>query len=51
MIDGDEDDMVLCSLMSENKKECKKVRFAEDVKQPSEAGIMCTIDGDTYFCS
>ena len=31
----------------ENKK--KKVTFMEDVKQPSEAGMMCTIDGDTIF--
>ena len=32
-IDGDEDDLVLCSLMSESKKEIKKkkVRFMEDV--------------------
>ena len=31
------------------KKEKKKVRFTEDVKQPSEAGMMCTIAGDTFF--
>ena len=37
--------------MSESKKECKKkkVWFMEDVKQPSEAGLICTIDGDTFF--
>ena len=23
----------------------------EDVKQPSEAGMMCTIDGDTFYLS
>ena len=47
----DEDDMVLCSLITENKKENakKKVWFAEDVKQPSKAGMMCSIDGDTFF--
>ena len=35
-IEGDEDDVVFCSLTSENKKECKnkKVWFTEDVKQP-----------------
>ena len=50
-IDGDEDDLVLCSLTRESKKESKKikVRFMEDVKQPSEAGMMCTIDRDTFF--
>ena len=50
-IDGDEDDMVLCSLTKENKKENakKKVWFTEDVKQPLEAGIMCTINSDTFF--
>ena len=49
-IDRDEDDLVLCLLMSESKKECKntKVWFAEEVKQPLEAGMMCTIDGDTF---
>ena len=42
---------MLFLLMSESKKECKnkKVRFVEDVKQPSKAGMMCTIDGDTFF--
>ena len=50
-IDGDEDDVLLCLMMSESKKECKKkkVWFAEDVKQPSEAGMMCIIDGYTFF--
>ena len=41
-----------CSLMSESKtKENKKekVRFMEDVKQPSEAGLMCTMDGNKFF--
>ena len=52
-IDGDEDDVVLCLLMSESKKnvKTKKVRIAEDVKQPLEGDMMCTIDGDTFFCS
>ena len=31
------------------KIEKKKVWFAEDVKQPSEAGMICTIDGNTFF--
>ena len=50
-IDGDEDDVVLCLLTMENRKENvkEKVHFAEDDKQPSEAGMMCTINGDTFF--
>ena len=49
-IDGDENDVVLCLLMTENKKEnVKKVQFAEDVKQPSEAGMICTIHSDTFY--
>ena len=42
---------MLCQLMSKCKKENKKkkVRFAEDVKRPSEAGMMCTINGDIFF--
>ena len=53
VIDGDENDIVLCSLTKENKKDNtkKKVLFMEDVKQPSEADMMCTIDGDSFFCS
>ena len=45
--------MVLDLLKNESIKQCKnkKVWFAEDVKQPLEAGLMCTIDGDTFFCS
>ena len=36
--------------MNVNKKsEKKKYWFAEDVKQPSEAEMMCTIDGNTFF--
>ena len=52
-VDGDGEDLVLCPLMSESKKEIekKKVRFTENGKQPLEAGMMCTIDGDTFFCS
>ena len=36
-------------LMSESKKECKdkKVWFMEDTERPLEAGMMCTIDGDS----
>ena len=50
-IDINEDDLVLCLLTSETKKgtKKKKVRFAEDVKQPLEGGMMSTINGDTFF--
>ena len=43
--------MGLCSLTTENKKENakKKVWFVEDVKQPSEVGMMCTIGGDALY--
>ena len=38
--------------MRDNKKEKeienKKIRFAENVKQPSEAGMMCTINGNSF---
>ena len=39
--------------MMDNKEENvkNKVWFMEDVKKPMEAGMMCTIDGDTFFCS
>ena len=49
--DRDKDGLVLCLLMTENKKENvnKKAWFAEDVELPSEAGMICTIDGDTFF--
>ena len=49
-INGDGDELVLCSLTRDSKKksEKKKVRFANNVKQPSEAGKMCTIDGNTF---
>ena len=43
---------MLCSLTRDSKKENvekKKVWFAEDVKQLSKAGMMCTIDGNTIF--
>ena len=52
-IDGDEDDVVFCLLTSESEKDCKKNKawFMKDVKKPSEAGMMCTIDGDKFFCS
>ena len=50
-IDGDEHDMVLCLLTMENKKEYanKKIWFIDGVKQPLEAGMMCTIDSDTFY--
>ena len=43
--------MVLCSSTTENKKESvkKKIPFVENMKQPSEAGMMSTIDGDTFY--
>ena len=52
-LDNKEDDLVFCSLTMEKKKENvkKKVWFAENVKQPSETGMMCTINGDTFFYS
>ena len=48
---GDEDDMVLCLFTMESKKENvkEKVWFVGDVKQPSEAGMMCTVDGNMFF--
>ena len=40
---------MLCSLTRESKKEKdvekKKVQLADNVEQPSEAGMMCFIDG------
>ena len=46
----DEDDFVLCILKMEIKKENVKMKvwFTEDVKQPLEAGMMCTIKGGTF---
>ena len=32
-----------------NRKRTCKVRFASDVKKPTEAGILCTIDGEMFF--
>ena len=46
---------MLCLLTSESKtkenkrKQKKKVLFMEDVKQPSEARMMCTIECNTFF--
>ena len=42
--------MVLCSLIMGSKKENvkKKVWFADDVKQPFMAGMMCTINGNMF---
>ena len=50
-INGDEDVLVLCLLMTEIKKKYvkKKVQLAYDVKKPSEADMMSTINGDTFF--
>ena len=49
-IDGDEDDLVLCLLTIEIKKENlkKKIQFVEDIEHPTEACMMCTINGDTF---
>ena len=51
-IDGDGDELLLCSLMRDSKKENntekKKVWFVDNIKQPSEAGMMCTFDGNTF---
>ena len=48
----EEDELVLCSLMMDNKKEKntekKKVRFVENEKQSSETGMICTIDGTSF---
>ena len=50
-IDGDEDEVVLCLLMMACRRVSvkKKVWFAEDVKQPSKAGMMCTINVDSFY--
>ena len=45
-IDGDEGNLLLCSLTMKNKKDS---RFVEDVKQSSEAGMICTINRDTFI--
>ena len=44
--------MQCCVLMMENEKESvkKKGWFAEDVKQLSEAGMMCTIWDSSALC-
>ena len=48
----DEDNLVLCLLKvyitEENVK--KEVWFAGDVEMPREAGMMCAIVEDTFFC-
>ena len=43
--------MMLCSLMMDSKKENakKKVWFVDDVKQPSKAGMMCSINGNMLY--
>ena len=42
--------MVLCLLTMKKKENVKKkVQFRDDVKQPTEAGMMCTINGDTFY--
>ena len=41
------------SMFADKKKENvkKKVKFTKDLKQPSKAVMMCTIGGDTFYCS
>ena len=50
-VDEDEDDLVLCSIMTEIKAENvrKKVRFTQDFKSPLEADIMCAINRGIFF--
>ena len=44
--------MVLCSFTRDSKKgkdvEKKKIQFMDNVKLPSEAGMMCSIDSNTF---
>ena len=51
VIERDNGDIVLCLLMMENKRESvkRKVWFVIDVRQPSKVGMMCTINGDTFY--
>ena len=44
------DELVPCLLTLKHKKENvkKKLWFVEDVKQPSDACVMCSINGDTF---
>ena len=47
-VDSNDDGFVLCSLTSENKKqkEKKKAWFVENVKMPTEVGMLCNIVGE-----
>ena len=36
------------NIRKENRKRKNKVRFTENVKQPMEACILCTIDGEMF---
>ena len=40
-----------CSFTTENKEEYAKTKvwFMEDVKEPLKIGMMCTINGDTFY--
>ena len=51
VVDVDDDESVLCSLKIENKNEKvkKKIRFLENVKLPMEAGMLYTINDDTFY--
>ena len=47
MVVEEEDDLVLCSFMAENrinkrKRNKKKVKFESDIKKPLEAGLLYT---------
>ena len=50
-VDGDKDNIVSCLLTTKDKKDNvkKKVWYLEVVKQPSEAGMMCFINGDMFY--
>ena len=50
-VDEGDDELILCSLMLENEKEKvkQKVWFKENVKLHWEAGMLCTIDGETSY--
>ena len=50
---AEEDSIVLYLLTMDNnkKEEIKKVIFADNAKKPMEAGMLCTIDRETFISS
>ena len=50
-IDGEDDELVLCSLRMDNKNKNKKKNcwFTKDVKMPMEADMMFIINGKHFF--